>query len=113
MSRKTLLTIVAVIGAILTAFQDAFGLTINGAAVAAGLGAIVLYVLLEAKADRDRIRSQVARFKDPKFWLAVISSVLVALTEAGIALPISPEIIIAVLTAIMGILFKTEAPAEV
>jgi len=108
MSRKTILTIVAVIGAILTAFQEAFGLSINGAAVAAGLGAIVLYVLLEAKVDKERIRAQLDRFKDSKFWLAVISAALVALTESGVVLPVSPEVIIAVLTAIMGILFKAK-----
>jgi hypothetical protein len=111
MSRKTILTVVAVLGAILGVIGTAFGLTLNGPAAAAGLGAVLLYVFFEAKADKDRIRAQAGRFKDPKFWLALVSALLASLVQSGVVLPVSPEIIIAVLTAIMGVLFKSQLPA--
>jgi hypothetical protein len=107
MSRKSLLTVVAVLGAILGVIGSTFGLTLNGAAAATGLGAVLLYVFFEAKADKLRLVAQADRWKDPKFWLAAISAVIAALVQAGVTLPVSPEIIIAILTAIMGILFKT------
>jgi len=111
MSRKTLLTILAVLGAILGVFGTTFGLTLNATALVAGIGAVLVYVFFEAKADCARIKAQVARFKDAKFWLTVISAVLAALQSSGITLPIPAETIIAVLTAIVGVLFKAQAPA--
>jgi uncharacterized membrane protein HdeD (DUF308 family) len=108
MKRKTLLTIIAVIGAILGVFGTAFGLSINVPGFMAALGAILVYVFFEAKADIARISTQAAKWKDPKFWITVISGVLGALAGAGINLPISPEIIITILTTIVGILFKVK-----
>jgi len=113
MSRKFLLTFIAVLGAILGVIGSTFGLTLNGAAAAAGLGAVLLYVFFEAKADRDRLRAQVGRWKDPKFYLALVSAVLAELAQQGVELPVSPEIIIGVLTAIMAVLFKTQAAKTV
>ncbi|MCK9521289.1 MAG: hypothetical protein M0R74_20035 [Dehalococcoidia bacterium] len=110
MSRKLILTFVAVLGAILGIIGSEFGLALNGPAAAAGLGSVLLYVFFEAKADKARLRAQKDKFRDPKFYLALISAILAALVQAGIALPVSPEIIIAVLTAIMGVLFKTQDP---
>jgi len=105
MSRKTILAVIAVFGAALTVFQQQFGLSIDPTAVIAGLTAIVLYGLFEAKLDIKRITSQAGKFRDPKFWMAAISSLLVAVNEAfGLNLP--TEIIISVLTMIMGLLFK-------
>ena len=67
----------------------------------------MLYILLEGKLDIQRVGSQAAKFKDPKFWLAFISVILVAVSETfGLALPV--EALIAVLTVIMGVLFKVE-----
>lgn len=110
MSRKTIFTVLAVIGSVLTVFSQAIGLTINPTVVLAGVAAILVYVFGEGKADLARIGSQdgLAKIKDPKVWIAGVSAGLVALTEAGIALPISPEIIIAFLAAILGVLFKLD-----
>jgi len=65
------------------------------------------YVLFEAKLDLKKLSMQIGRFKDPKFILAFISAILVAISEAfGLELPV--EAIVAVLTVIMGVLFKAE-----
>ena len=111
MSRKTLLTILAVLGAVLGVFGTTFGLTLNATALVAGLGAVLVYLFFEAKADIARVGPQVARFKDPKFWLTVVSAALGALESSGIVLPIPTETIIAVLTAIVTVLFKAQAQA--
>jgi len=64
-------------------------------------------VLLEGKLDIKRVGSQIGKFKDPKFIIAFISAILVAVSEAfGLELPV--EAIVAVLTVIMGVLFKAE-----
>lgn len=107
MSRKTITAIIGIIGAVLAFFSEQFGLSIDPTAVIAGLSSIVLYVLLEGKLDIKRVGSQIGKFKDPKFWLAFISAILVAVSETfGLELPV--EAIIAVLTVIMGVLFKVE-----
>lgn len=108
MSRKTILTVTAVLGAILGVFVSTFGLSINATVLAAGLASVLVYVFSEAKADLAKIGAQASRFKDPKWWLTVLSAAITALGTSGVDLPISPEIIIAVLTAIVGILFKTD-----
>ena len=107
MSRKTLTAALGIIGAVLAFFSEQFGLSINPIKVMAGLSAITLYLLWEGKLDIRRVGSQIGKFKDPKFWLAFISAILVAASEAfGLALPV--EAIVAVLTVIMGVLFKAE-----
>lgn len=110
MSRKTILVVIAVLAAIFGFIGDSFGLTMKPGAAVVGLGSVLLYVFFEAKADKERLRAQAGRWKDPKFYLALVSALLAALVQSGIALPVSPEIIIAVLTAIMGVLFKTQDP---
>jgi hypothetical protein len=109
MSRKTIFTVLAVIGSVLTVFAQTLGLSIDPTAVLAGVASVLLYVFGEAKADLAKI-SQPDKWKDPKMYLAAISAGLAGLAAAGVELPISPELIIAVLTAIMGILFK---PVEI
>ena len=104
MSRKTILGIIGVIGAILTVFADQFGLAIDATAAIAGLTAVTLYILFEAKIDLKRIGDQAAKFKDPKFWLALVSALLVALSE-GFGWNIPVETIVSVLTLLMSILF--------
>ena len=107
MSRKTLTAALGIIGAVLAFFSEQFGLSINPIKVMAGLSAITLYLLWEGKLDIRRVGSQIGKFKDPKFILAFISAILVAVSETfGLALPV--EAIIAVLTVIMGVLFKAE-----
>ena len=107
MSRKTIMAILAVIGAVITFFAEEFGLSINPTAVVAGMTALVLYVLFEAKLDLKKLGAQAGRFKDPKFWLAFLSAVLVAVNESfGLNLPI--EAIVSVLTLVMSTLFGVE-----
>jgi hypothetical protein len=108
LSRKSIITFIAVLGAVLGVIGTEFGLSLNGPAAAAGLGSVLLYVFFEAKADKVRFGAQAGKWKDPKFWLATVSAVVAALVQSGVAFPVSPEIIIAVLTAVMGVLFKKD-----
>ena len=104
MSRKTLLGIIAIIGAALTFLQVQFGLSISATAVVGGLSAIVLYILFEAKLDLKALGAQPQKWSDPKFWLAFIAAMLVAVGEAfGLNIPV--EAITAVLALIMSLLF--------
>lgn len=105
MSRKTIFTVLAVIGSVLTVFAQTLGLSINPTVVLAGVASILIYVFGQAKTDLSLI-AQPEKWKDPKVYLAAVSAGLAALASAGVTLPISPEIIIAILAAIMGILFK-------
>ena len=108
MSRKTLLGIIAVLGAVLTVFKEQFGLAIDATAVVGGVTVILLYILFEAKLDFKRIAGQLGKFKDPKFWLAFVSALLVAVnTSFGLNLPV--ETILAVLGIIMSLLFKADS----
>lgn len=107
MSRKTITAVLAVIGAVITFFAEEFGLSINPVAVVAGMTAVVLYVLFEAKLDLKKLEAQIGRFKDPKFWLAFLSAMLVAANEA-FALNLPIEAIVSVLTVIMATLFGVE-----
>jgi len=104
MSRKTLLGIIAVLGAILTVFKEQFGLAIDATAVVGGLTVIILYILFEAKLDFKRVGGQLGKFEDPKFWLALISAVLVAANN-GFGLNWPVETILTVLGIIMSLLF--------
>ena len=106
MSRKLLVGILGVIGALAAYFTQAFGLSVDGGVVFAGLTAVLVYVLYEWKKDRDRIGLQAGKFKDPKFWIAIISVLLGALKES-LGLNIPADTIILILTFVMGILFKT------
>lgn len=104
MSRKTIGFIVAIVGAVLLAFQKQFGLGFDPTAVAAGLGAILTYVFFEAKLDLRALAAQPGKWKDPKFWITVVSALLAAI-EANFQLGIPVEAIIGILTAIVAILF--------
>jgi uncharacterized membrane protein len=108
MSRKTLLTVVAVLGAILSAFGF-----VNAGPAVGGMAAVAVYVLFEAKADIAAVKAQVGRFKDPKFWITAVSAIIAALQSSGVTLPIDSNIIISVLTVIVGILFGTTTPKTV
>jgi len=106
-SRKTWGTIIAVIAAILTVFKDQFGLNINPTEVLSGIGALLVYIALEGKLDLARIREQITKFKDPKFYLAFAIALLTALTQIfGWSLPL--EEINVILAALMSILFGIE-----
>jgi len=107
MTRKWIFTILAVLGAAGAVISTEFGLTVKLGAVVAAIVAALVYVFNEAKADKDRITAQAGKWTDPKFVLTLVSAIIAALAQE-ITLPVSPEIIIAVLTAIVGILFKTK-----
>lgn len=106
MSRKTLMAVIAVITAVLAFLKDQFGLAIDTAAVVGGLGAVVLYILFEAKLDLKKIGAQANRWADPKFWLAFVAALYAVLQgELGLKLPLSPEVVSSILAAIMSLLF--------
>ena len=111
MTRKWLFTILAVLGAAGAVISAEFGLTVKLGAVAAALGGIVVYIFNEAKADRARMTAQKYKWADPKFWITMLSAVVAALAQE-VALPLPPEIIIAVLTAIVGVLFKAKPATQ-
>lgn len=110
MSRKTIFTVLAVLGAVGAVISTEIGLTVNLGAVIAGIAGIVVYVFGEAKADIAAL-GQTAKWRDPKFWITVITAAIAALAQE-VTLPIDPTIIIAVLTAIVGFLFKSEIAAR-
>lgn len=97
MSRKS---IFAILGVLLVFLKGVFGLAIEPVAF---LG-IVLYLLFEAKLDAKRIAGQAARFKDPKFWIALVTTLLPVInTEFGLSLPI--DVIVSVLSVLLSVLF--------
>ena len=107
MSRKTIFAVIGVLGAVFAYIAKEFGLSIDVMAIMAGLVSILVYVFGEAKNDFARIGRQIGRFKDPKFILAIIAVFLSALNKNfGTGIPV--EAVIAVLTVIMGLLFKKE-----
>jgi hypothetical protein len=113
MSRKFLLVVIAVLGAIAALLTQTFGLSPDMTAATVGLGAILVYVFNEAKADCARMRAQADKWKDPKFWITFASGIIAALGTAGVNIP-APEVIIGILTFIVGILFKAKpSPAVV
>ena len=107
MSRKTIGFIVAIVGAILVAFQEQFGLSLNPAQVAVGIGAILTYIFFEAKLDLKALASQPGKWKDPKFWLTVLSALLMAIEQTfQLGIPVTE--VVAVLTMIVSILFRVQ-----
>ena len=108
MSRKWLLVLIAVVGAIAAFLSQGFGLSPAFGPAAAGLVGFVVYVFNEAKADYKRLGAQAGKWKDPKFLITLVSAIVGALGSSGVNLPVSPEVIIAVLTAIVGVLFKVQ-----
>jgi uncharacterized membrane protein len=97
MSRKT---IIAILGVVLVFLKEQFGLALD---VTAFLG-VVLYLLFESKLDARRIISQAGRFKDPKFWIALVTAILPVLNaEFGWNLPI--EAIVSVLSVLLAVIF--------
>jgi hypothetical protein len=107
MSRKTIVAILGILTAIFTFLKAQFDLGMDVIAVLGGLSAVILYVLFEAKLDLKKFGAQAGKWKDPKFWLALVAIILAALNkELGLNLP--GDAIVAVLTVIMTILFKVK-----
>jgi len=111
MSRKTIGFIVAIVGGILALFQQTFGITLDPLAIAAGLGAILTYIFFEAKLDLAALAAQPGKWKDPKFWITAVSVILAAI-EATFAVGIPVEVIVSILTVLVGMLFGKQLLAE-
>lgn len=109
LSKTTVFAILAIAGTVLTVFAKALGLTIDPSKVLLGVAAVLTYIFGSLKTDVAGL-NQPAVFKDPKVWIASVEALLAGLASAGVNLPIDPTLIIAILTAILGILFK---PAQV
>lgn len=108
MSRKVIVLVLAVLGAAAGVIQTEFGLALNVAGLFGFLAAAAIYIQQEAKLDRERMKAQAAKWKDPKFWLTILTAIVTALPTAGVNLPLSPEILTAVLAVIIGIVFKVK-----
>ena len=108
-TKTTVLTVLAVAGTVLSVFSKALGLAIDPSKVLLGVAGILIYVFGSLKTDIAGLNQPLV-WKDPKIYLAAVQAALAALASAGVVLPIAPELIIAVLSAIMGLLFK---PAQV
>jgi len=107
MSRKTIGYVITILTTILVVFQESFGLTIDPAGAAAGVGAVLTYIFFEAKLDLAALKAQPGKWKDPKFWLTVVSALLAAVeTTFNLGIPVAE--VIAVLTMIVGVLFKVQ-----
>lgn len=104
--RKWMFIFLAVFGSAGAVLSQEFGLTVQLGSAVVGLGSIAVYLFGEAKNDLNRMATQKAKFKDPKFWISVVAAVVAGLGTAGVNLPVSPEIIVTILTVIVGILFK-------
>ena len=106
-SRKTIGFIVAIISSILVIFQEQFSLSLDPTAVAAGVGAVLTYIFFESKLDLKALATQPGKWKDWKFWITVISTVLAGI-ETTFQLGIPVEAIIAVLTSLVAALFGVQ-----
>lgn len=107
MSRKVFLGAIGIFGAALAYVANEFGLALNAAAITAALMSIGVYIYGEFKLDIKRFGSQFHRFTDPKFIIALIAVILGALNQNfGTGIPV--EAVIAVLTLIMGVLFRRD-----
>ena len=107
MSRKTIGYVIAILGAILAVFQKQFGLSIDPTAAAAGIGAVLTYIFFESKLDMKALAAQPGKWKDPKFWITLISVVLAAI-ESSFGLGIPVESVVTALTMIVGVLFRVK-----
>jgi hypothetical protein len=104
--RKWLFILFAVFGAAGAVLSQEFGLTVQLGSAVVGLGAIAVYIFGESKNDIARMAAQKDKWKDPKFIVSVLAAIVAALGTAGVNLPVSPEIIVTILTLIVGLLFK-------
>jgi len=114
-SRKTLVAVLGIIGAVLVFLKGTFGLDLDAAAITTALGVILTYVLFEAKLDSAKIGPQLGKFKDPKFWVTLIAAILTALNGAfGWSLPIETinAILGVILAALFGWAFKKSATTK-
>jgi len=105
MSRKTIFAILGVVGAVFGFVAKEFGLSIDPNSVIASLVVAMVYIFGEAKVDLSRLRVQANKWSDPKFIISLAMFILAQVNSSfGLNLPI--ELIIGILTVILGVIFK-------
>lgn len=110
MSRKTILAIIGGLGVVGGFVSQEFGLTVQLGSLFVGIGAALVYVFGEMKLDLARFRGQTAKFKDPKFWAALVA-VVVAYVGSLVDLPIPGDTIVLIVTIILGLVFGQQTLA--
>lgn len=107
--RKWILFILAAVIAAVAWLGKFIGVELGAPAALASLVAIITYILGEGNNDIKRIKESAAyqekKWLDPAFWTGLVAALIPIINETfGLHLPI--EIIVAVLTAILGFLLK-------
>jgi hypothetical protein len=99
------MAIYGILAAVLAFFSEEFGLSLDVTAVLGGLVVALTYIFWEAKDDIARIKAQPHRWRDPKFWVAFISTVLLSLNEQlGMNIPV--DVLSPVLVIVITAMFK-------
>ncbi len=107
MSRKTIMTVLGFISAILVFLKVQFELAIDPVGFIAAIGVVLMYVLFQGKMDIQKIGRQVSKFKSKKFWLALIAVLVPAINTAfGLNIPV--EMVMTALVFIMTVIFGKE-----
>lgn len=107
MSRKTIMFVVAIIGALLTWAAGMFGLSISATAVVAGMTAVVVYIFGEMKNDIARIRKSIyqdKKWRDPAFWTSLVAALL-PVVNTYFKLNIPVETVVSILTVLLAFVF--------
>jgi len=113
--RKIIMLIIGFLGVVLAYFRDQFGLSgLQLEAVLVALVPIVAYLFGEARNDMERIKKNLAeqskKWVDPKFIIGLVAALVVWVNQAfGLNLPV--EIIVTVLTFILGLIFRRDYSA--
>jgi tetrahydromethanopterin S-methyltransferase subunit E len=111
MSRKTIMLILGIVGSVGSVIAREFGLAFDPASVIGAVVVALVYIFGEMKVDQQRLRAQAHKWGDPKFISAIILSLLAQVNSAfGLNLPI--ELIMGILTILLGILFKKDHTQE-
>jgi len=108
MKRKTLMTVLAIVGAVVAILADLFGWAIGSKVILYTVVALLLYSTLEGRLDIQRVKLQSDKLKDPKFWLAFLTA-LVPIMDKIFDLGLPVKEIIALLALIMGAFFGVDA----
>jgi len=107
MSRKTVMFIVAIVGALLTWATGIFGLSISATAVVGGMTAVVVYIFGEMKNDIARVKKKIyqgEKWRDPAFWTSLVAAFL-PVVNTYLKLNIPVETVVSILTVILAFIF--------
>lgn len=108
-SRKTIGFIVTILTIGLVAVEKIFklGLGMDPTILAVGIGSVLTYIFFEAKLDLRVLKTQPGKWKDPKFWLTVVSVVITGIEQVfHLGIPVTE--IVALLTSLVGVLFGVQ-----